>query len=156
MQAPRGAEREAGPFRRGRPRVGRDRSTPSLATAEEWQPWIRTRRNRSQPWTLRCVRCKSRSVALADEQMEIVSNCEPWTVRRLASHALNNQLFWGGVVTGEETVSFEDTMGAVPYDGDLAQFAGEVTGRALANVGHRRRAGLESTSPRSASCRGRW
>jgi uncharacterized protein (TIGR03086 family) len=71
-------------------------------------------------------------VALADEQMEIVSNCEPWTVRRLASHALNNQLFWGGVVTGEETVSFDATMGAVPYDGDLAQYSDEVTGRALA------------------------
>jgi uncharacterized protein (TIGR03086 family) len=70
-------------------------------------------------------------VALADEQMEIVSNCEPWTVRRLASHALNNQLFWGGVVTGDKTPSFEETMGAVPYDGDLAQFAGEVTGRTL-------------------------
>lgn len=71
-------------------------------------------------------------VVLQDDQLEIVSNCEPWTVRRLASHALNNQLLWAGIVTGEETVSFEDTMGAVPYDGDLAQFAGEVTGRALA------------------------
>jgi uncharacterized protein (TIGR03086 family) len=70
-------------------------------------------------------------VVLQDEQMEIVSNCEPWTVRRLASHALHNQLFWGGIVTGEETVSFEATMGAEPYDGDLAQFAGEVAGRAL-------------------------
>ena len=50
-------------------------------------------------------------VVLQDEQMEIVSNCEPWTVRRLASHALNNQLFWAGTVTGEETVSFEATMG---------------------------------------------
>jgi uncharacterized protein (TIGR03086 family) len=71
-------------------------------------------------------------VARHDEQLEIVSNCEPWTVRRLASHALNNQLFWGGVVTGEEPVSFEETMGAVPYDGDLAQFADEVTSRTLA------------------------
>ena len=67
--------------------------------------------------------------------MEIVSNCEPWTVRRLASHALNNQLLWAGIVTGEETVSPEDTMGAVPYDGDLAQFAGEVTDRSLAMWG---------------------
>ena len=25
-------------------------------------------------------------------QMDILTNCEPWTVRRLASHALNNQL----------------------------------------------------------------
>jgi len=70
-------------------------------------------------------------VVLQDEQMEIVSNCEPWTVRRLASHALNNQLFWAGTVTGEETVSFEATMGAEPYNGDLAQFAGEVARRAL-------------------------
>jgi uncharacterized protein (TIGR03086 family) len=74
-------------------------------------------------------------VVLQDDQMEIVSNCEPWTVRRLASHALNNQLLWAGIVTGEETVSAEDTMGAAPYDGDLAQFAGEVTGRTLAMWG---------------------
>ena len=70
-------------------------------------------------------------VVLQDQQMEIVSNCEPWTVRRLASHALNNQLFWAGTVTGEETVSFEATMGAEPYHGDLGQFAGEVARRAL-------------------------
>jgi uncharacterized protein (TIGR03086 family) len=74
-------------------------------------------------------------VALQDQQMEIVSNCEPWTVRRLASHALNNQLLWAGIVTHQETVSPEDTMGAVPYDGDLAQYAGEVTGRTLAMWG---------------------
>jgi uncharacterized protein (TIGR03086 family) len=71
-------------------------------------------------------------VALQAEQMDIVSNCEPWTVRRLASHALNNQLFWGGVVSGEETPSFEETMGAAPYEGDLAQYADEVPRRALA------------------------
>ena len=64
--------------------------------------------------------------------MDIVSNCEPWTVRRLASHALNNQLLWAGLVTGQETVSPEETMGAVPYDGDLAQYADEVTDRSLA------------------------
>jgi uncharacterized protein (TIGR03086 family) len=74
-------------------------------------------------------------VVRQDEQMEILSNCEPWTVRRLASHALNNQLLWAGIVTGEETVSFEDTMGAVPYDGDLAQYASEVTGRTMAMWG---------------------
>jgi uncharacterized protein (TIGR03086 family) len=70
-------------------------------------------------------------VVLQDEQMEMASNCEPWTVRRLASHALHNQLFWAGTVTGEETVSFEAAMGAEPYDGDLGRFAGEVTGRTL-------------------------
>jgi uncharacterized protein (TIGR03086 family) len=71
-------------------------------------------------------------VALQDEQMDVVSNCELWTVRRLASHALNNQLLWAGMVTGEETVSAEETMGAVPYDGDLARYADEVTDRSLA------------------------
>lgn len=71
-------------------------------------------------------------VALDDSEMDTVTNCAPWTVRRLASHALNNQLFWGGVVTGEQPVSFEETMGAAPYDGDLAQYADEVVARALA------------------------
>ncbi|HEY3670811.1 MAG TPA: TIGR03086 family metal-binding protein [Acidimicrobiia bacterium] len=71
-------------------------------------------------------------VDLQDDEMDIVSNCEPWTVRRLASHALNNQLFWGGVVTGDQPVSFEETMGAVPYEGDLARYADEVVGRARA------------------------
>ncbi len=71
-------------------------------------------------------------VALPDAQMVVISNCEPWTVRQLASHALNNQLLWGGLVTGEETVSVEETMGAVPHEGDLAQFADEVTDRSLA------------------------
>ncbi len=70
--------------------------------------------------------------ALPDAQMDAVSNCEPWTVRQLASHALNNQLLWGGLVTGEETVSVEETMGGVPHEGDLAQFADEVTERSLA------------------------
>jgi len=53
-------------------------------------------------------------VALQDAQMDVVSNCELWTVRQLASHALNNQMLWAGMVTGEETVSAEETMGAVP------------------------------------------
>jgi uncharacterized protein (TIGR03086 family) len=70
--------------------------------------------------------------ALDDTQMDTVSNCAPWTVRRLASHALNNQLLWAGIVTGEELVSPEVTMGAVAYDGDLAAFADDVARRALA------------------------
>jgi uncharacterized protein (TIGR03086 family) len=74
-------------------------------------------------------------VALQPAQMDVVTNCEPWTVRRLASHALNNQLLWAGIVTGEETVSPEATMGAVPYDGDLALFADEATERSLAMWG---------------------
>ncbi len=69
--------------------------------------------------------------ALTAADLEVVSNCDPWTVRRLASHALNNQLFWAGLVTGQSPVSFEETMGAVPYDGDLAGYAGEVSTRAL-------------------------
>jgi uncharacterized protein (TIGR03086 family) len=71
-------------------------------------------------------------VGLDDAEMDIVSNCEPWTLRRLASHALNNQLFWGGVVTGAQPVSFEETMGAVAYDGDLAGYADDVVDRAQA------------------------
>ena len=72
-----------------------------------------------------------RTVAsLDDSQMETVTNCEPWTVRRLASHALNNQLLWGGLVTGQQLVSMEDTMGAVPHEGDLTAFADDVAERA--------------------------
>jgi hypothetical protein len=70
--------------------------------------------------------------ALDDPEMDIVTNCAPWTVRRLASHAFNNQLLWAGLVTGEETVTVEDTMGAVAYDGDLASYADEVAERSLA------------------------
>ncbi len=70
--------------------------------------------------------------ALDDTQMDTVSNSAPWTVRRLASHALNNQLLWAGIVTGEELVSPEVTMGAVAYDGDLAAFADDVARRSLA------------------------
>jgi uncharacterized protein (TIGR03086 family) len=63
--------------------------------------------------------------------MDVVSNCDPWTIRRLASHALNNQLLWGGLVTGEHSVSPEDTMDAVSYEGDLAQYANEVADRSI-------------------------
>jgi uncharacterized protein (TIGR03086 family) len=70
--------------------------------------------------------------ALDDSELDTVTNCDPWTVRRLASHALNNQLLWAGIATGQETVSAEDTMGAVPYDGDLARYADEVAERSLA------------------------
>jgi uncharacterized protein (TIGR03086 family) len=70
--------------------------------------------------------------ALDDSELDTVTNCEPWTVRRLASHALNNQLLWAGLVTGQQTVSSEDTMGAVPYDGDLATYADDVAERSLA------------------------
>lgn len=71
-------------------------------------------------------------IALDDSELDTVTNCEPWTVRRLASHALNNQLLWAELVTGEKTVTFEDTMGAVPYEGDLATYADEVAERSRA------------------------
>jgi uncharacterized protein (TIGR03086 family) len=69
--------------------------------------------------------------ALDESVMEGPTNCEPWTVRRLASHALNNQLVWAGLVTGQQLVAVDDAMGAVPIDGDLGPVAAEVTARAL-------------------------
>ncbi|MEP7178981.1 MAG: TIGR03086 family metal-binding protein, partial [Pseudonocardiales bacterium] len=41
-------------------------------------------------------------------------------------------LLWAGLVTGQETVSAEVTMGAVAYDGDLATYADEMAERSLA------------------------
>jgi uncharacterized protein (TIGR03086 family) len=70
--------------------------------------------------------------ALDDSQMDTVTNCAPWTVRQLASHALNNQLLWAGIVTGQTIVSAEDTMHAVPLEGDLAPIADDVARRAFA------------------------
>ena len=78
---------------------------------------------------------RRRVASLDDSRMETVTNCEPWTVRRLASHALNNQLLWAGLVTGQHLVSAEDTMGAVPVEGDLASFADDVAARAIAMWG---------------------
>lgn len=69
---------------------------------------------------------------LDDSQLDIVTNCAPWTVRRLVSHALNNQLRWAGLVTGQELVSVEDTMNAVPIEGDLAPIAEQVVKQAKA------------------------
>jgi uncharacterized protein (TIGR03086 family) len=71
-------------------------------------------------------------VGLDDSHMETVTNCEPWTVRRLASHALNNQLLWAGLVTGQQLVTVENTMGAVPMEGDLAPIADDIAARAIA------------------------
>jgi uncharacterized protein (TIGR03086 family) len=70
--------------------------------------------------------------AHAGDDLEGPSNCDGWTVRRLASHALNNQLFWAGLVTGEQLADFESTMGAAPIDGDLAPVAADVRERATA------------------------
>ena len=69
---------------------------------------------------------------LDDSQMDATSNCEPWTVRQLASHAINNQLVWAGLVTGQQLVSFQDTMKAVPTEGALAPVADDVAARAMA------------------------
>lgn len=89
-----------------------------------------------------------RTVAtLDDSHMETVTNCEPWTVRRLASHALNNQLLWAGVVTGQQLVSAEDTMGAVALQGDLAPIADDVATRAKALWGTEGVLGAMHASP---------
>ncbi len=64
---------------------------------------------------------------LDGHEMELASNCPPWTVRRLASHALKNQLFWAGLVTGQELMAQDEAMAATPYDGELAPIAAEVT-----------------------------
>ncbi len=69
---------------------------------------------------------------LDDSVMDLATNCEPWTVRRLASHALNNQLVWAGLVTGQALVPVEDAMGAVPIEGDLEPVADDFTARAMA------------------------
>ena len=69
---------------------------------------------------------------LDDSQMDTSSNCEPWTVRQLASHALNNQLFWAGLVTDQQIVAFEDAMSAIPLEGPLAPVADDVAARAMA------------------------
>jgi uncharacterized protein (TIGR03086 family) len=70
--------------------------------------------------------------SLDRSEMDSATNCPPWTVRQLASHALNNQLLWGGVVSGEALVSVEQVMGGVAHEGDLTTFADYVVGRSLA------------------------
>jgi uncharacterized protein (TIGR03086 family) len=64
-------------------------------------------------------------------ELEVLTNCPPWTVRRLASHTLKNQLFWAGTVTGQQLMALEESMAAVPYNGDLAPIAAEVVPRVL-------------------------
>jgi uncharacterized protein (TIGR03086 family) len=68
---------------------------------------------------------------LADAEMDVVSNCPPWTVRRLASHALKNQLFWAGLVTGHDLMPQDEAMAAVPYEGDLGPVAADVSARVV-------------------------
>jgi uncharacterized protein (TIGR03086 family) len=69
---------------------------------------------------------------LDESEMELTTNCPPWTIRRLASHVLKNQLFWAGTVTGQQLMALEEAMGAVPYDGDLAPIAADVVAQVLA------------------------
>jgi uncharacterized protein (TIGR03086 family) len=64
-------------------------------------------------------------------EMDHVTNCPPWTVRRLASHALKNQLFWAGLVAGQDLMPQDEAMTAVPYEGDLAPIADEVTAQVV-------------------------
>ena len=69
--------------------------------------------------------------ALADAELELVSNCPPWTVRRLASHAIKNQLFWAGLVTGHDLMPQDEAMAAVPYEGDLGPIAADVASQVV-------------------------
>ena len=66
-----------------------------------------------------------------EAEMELPTNCPPWTVRRLASHALKNQLFWAGSASDQHLMALEEAMAAVPYDGDLAPIASDVGARVL-------------------------
>jgi uncharacterized protein (TIGR03086 family) len=68
---------------------------------------------------------------LEDDELDLDTNCPPWTVRRLASHVLKNQLFWAGSISGQQLMGLQEAMGAVAYDGDLAPIAADVTERAL-------------------------
>ena len=68
---------------------------------------------------------------LADAELELVSNCPPWTVRRLASHAIKNQLFWAGLVTGHELMPQDEAMAAVPYAGELGPIAADAASRVV-------------------------
>ncbi len=70
-------------------------------------------------------------LGIEEAELDGDTNCPPWTVRRLASHALKNQLVWAGCVTGEALMPLEEAMGAVPYDGDLTPIAAAVTARVV-------------------------
>ena len=68
---------------------------------------------------------------LDDAHMDMVTNCEPWTVRRLASHALNNQLVWAWSRAGSSCRP-RTRLGAVPIAGNLIPVADQIVERALA------------------------
>ena len=60
------------------------------------------------------ARALERVVAgLDDSELDLETNCPPWTVRRLAGHALKNQLFWAGLVTGHDLMAQDEAMAAV-------------------------------------------
>ena len=69
--------------------------------------------------------------ALDTAELELASNCDPWTVLRLVSHAVKNQLFWAGLVAGLDLMPLEESMGAVAHDGDLGPFTEETLDRVL-------------------------
>ena len=69
--------------------------------------------------------------ALDASEMDTVTNCAAWTVRQLASHAVNNQLLWAGIVTGKATVSSR-TRGCGAHEGDLGPSSRKGLRRALA------------------------
>ena len=69
--------------------------------------------------------------ALADAEMDVVSNCPPWTVRRLASHASRTSSSGPALVTGHDLMPQDEAMAAVPYEGDLAPIAAEVTAQVV-------------------------
>ena len=90
-------------------------------------------------------------------ELEPDTNCPPWTVRRLASHVLKNQLFWAGCVTGQDLMPQAEAMAAVPYDGDLTPIAADVADQVMRALAHRRSAGgaPRHAVRRAARCRGR-
>ncbi|HTY71576.1 MAG TPA: TIGR03086 family metal-binding protein [Actinomycetes bacterium] len=70
----------------------------------------------------------NRVIAQLDKaELDLPTNCPPWTVRHLASHALKNQLFWAGLAAGQQLMTLTESMAAVPYEGDLTPIAAEVT-----------------------------
>lgn len=73
---------------------------------------------------------------IEDGQMELETDCHPWSIRQLASHAVNSQLLWVSILTGEPTVSVEDTMSAVAYEADdLVSIAEDAAMRARTTWG---------------------
>ena len=47
---------------------------------------------------------------LDEAEMDVVTNCPPWTIRRLASHALKNQLVWAGSASDQQLMPLDEAM----------------------------------------------